>query len=55
MVKPSKRGKLPAHKREAYVMDVEAGMSDVDLAKKYKLSERTATNWRVNLCGKRTA
>jgi len=47
------REKLKEKKRDEFVEDVSRGMSDADLAKKYKLLERTATNWRLRLVGPR--
>lgn len=47
------RGKLSLQKRDGFKVDVVNGMSDTDLARKYNLSDRTATNWRVRLCGSR--
>lgn len=45
--------KLPKKRHAEFKADA-AKLSDTELAKKYKLSERTAYNWRITLVGKRT-
>lgn len=50
---PKTRGKLDAGRQASFLRDVESGLSDSDLARRYDLSERTATNWRVRLFGRR--
>lgn len=43
---------LTKQQQERFRRDAES-MSDAELAKKYKISKRTAVNWRVRLCGPR--
>jgi hypothetical protein len=45
-------GHLAPDQREAFASDSEH-LSDIELARKYGMGERTATNWRVRLVGKR--
>lgn len=47
------RGKLDLDRQARFLRDIESGMSDRDLARQYDLTERTATNWRVRLFGRR--
>lgn len=47
------RGKLDPTRQAGFLADVEAGYSDSDLARRFGLSERTATNWRIRLFGRR--
>ena len=45
---PAKRtGDVSPAKWPSFFRDVIAGMTDLQLAAKYRLRERTATNWRV--------
>ena len=46
-------GKLPPEDHQKFIKDVKAGLTDVELAEKYDLRERTATNWRLRLVGSR--
>lgn len=48
----TKAGNLPSECHEAFRADC-AVLSDVELAVKYELRERTATNWRLRLYGQR--
>lgn len=45
--------RLPIGQRAGFLADAANGMSDTDLARKYGLTERTATNWRMRLLGRR--
>lgn len=44
---------LPQHRRAQYAEDAKT-MSDRELAKKYRLSDKVATDWRVKLFGRRS-
>ena len=46
-------GHLPASEHARFTADVERGLTDGELAEKYELRERTATNWRLRLVGPR--
>lgn len=50
---PPDRSLLDKQQQEEFSEDCLAGLSDVELAQKYKLRERTATNWRLRLHGPR--
>jgi hypothetical protein len=50
---PKRRGKLDVARQAEFLRDVESGLSDIALARLYDLTERTATNWRVRLFGRR--
>lgn len=45
-------GKLKPKDHDRFKTDCK-DMSDPELARKYLLNERTATNWRIRLYGKR--
>lgn len=48
-----RRGILSTEEQAAFKEDAQA-MGDTALARKYGLSDRTATNWRIRLVGART-
>lgn len=49
----TRKGDLPIERHSAFKSDVADGLGDTELARKYNLSERTATNWRLRLVGPR--
>jgi hypothetical protein len=53
MKTPPDRSLLDDAQQAAFRADCEAGKTDVELADKWGLRERTATNWRLRLYGPR--